>query len=54
MKDVKSFIRDMAIEDRQAGLPVNNYDEFAGLLEDEGIAPTDELYQYYLEVGGWS
>ena len=54
MKDVKSFIGAMAIEDRQAGLPVNSYDEFARLLKEEGIAPTDELYQYYLEVGGWS
>ena len=54
MKDTESFIRDMAIEDRQVGLPVNNYDEFARLLEEEGIAPTDELYQYYLEIGGWS
>lgn len=54
MKDAKSFIGAMAIEDRQAGLPINNYDEFARLLEEEGIAPTDELYQYYLEVGGWS
>ena len=54
MKDAKSFIGAMAIEDRQAGLPINNYDEFARLLEEEGIMPTDELYQYYLEVGGWS
>ena len=54
MKDVKSFIGAMAIEDRQVGLPVNNYDEFARLLEEEGIAPTDELYQHYLEAGGWS
>lgn len=54
MKDAESFIRDMAIDDRQAGLPVNNYDEFARLLEEEGIMPTDELYQHYLEVGGWS
>ena len=54
MKDIESFIRDMTIEDRHAGLPVNNYDEFARLLEEEGIAPTDKLYQYYLEVGGWS
>ena len=54
MKDIESFIRDMAIGDRQAGLPVNNYGEFARLLEEEGITPTDELYQYYLEVGGWS
>lgn len=54
MKDVKSFIRDMAIEDRQAGLPINNYDEFARLLKEEGITPTDELYKCYLEVGGWS
>ena len=53
MKDIESFIRDMAIEDRQVGLPVNNYDEFARLLEEEGITPTDELYQCYLEVGGW-
>ncbi len=54
MKDIESFIRDMAIEDRQVGLPVNNYNEFARLLEEEGITPTDELYQCYLEVGGWS
>ena len=54
MKDIESFIRDMAIEDRQVGLPVNNYDEFVRLLEEEGITPTDELYQYYLGVGGWS
>ena len=54
MKDAESSISEMAIDDRQAGLPVNNYDEFARLLEEEGIAPTDELYQYYLEVGGWS
>ena len=54
MKDAKSFIGAMAIEDRQAGLPVNNYDEFTRLLEEEGITPTNELYQYYLEVGGWS
>ena len=54
MKYAESFIRDMAIDDRQTGLPVNNYDEFARLLEEEGITPTDGLYQYYLEVGGWS
>ena len=47
--DTEAFVADWARNDYDNGKPVEDYTEFSGLCEDEGIEPTPELYKIYVD-----
>lgn len=49
--DPMEYVRDMAAEDYEVGHPQDpdDYEEFASILQSDGIEPSEELFSYYFE-----
>lgn len=47
---IDSVVYDMAMDDREAGHPFEDYHEFEVYLRDMGYDPTRKLYDLYLEI----
>lgn len=45
-----AFVRKWAEDDRSAGHPVEDYNEFCAYCKDEGISPSEALYDIYVEA----
>ena len=44
------YVKTMAQDDYDFGHPVEDYDEFSKILEDDGVQPTEELYSLYIDT----